>query len=247
MELEQALHELEILRAEELRASQGRESPLTEALAVAISHMVPGKRAAGPVRMGLHTETDLRAKVQHWVESECVVLRGRAEGSSSRSLLVAFSRWNIGGIKSARSFYCALRSVLGPLRVRLRNEAAGHGLVEFEHHFDERPTIKAPVPPTVESIFGGEGVALSAPVSAVIHQPPAPTLPDNVVRFSLVDVATITGLSRSSLYQRIAEGRLRIVKDGRRVFVERSELQRYLSCVGDALLGAEMPDGRDER
>lgn len=42
MELEQALHELEILRAEELRASQGRESPLTEALAVAISHMAPG-------------------------------------------------------------------------------------------------------------------------------------------------------------------------------------------------------------
>lgn len=36
MELEQAVHELEILRAEELRASQGRESPLTEALAVAI-------------------------------------------------------------------------------------------------------------------------------------------------------------------------------------------------------------------
>lgn len=36
MELERAVHELEILRAEELRANQGEESPLTEALRVTL-------------------------------------------------------------------------------------------------------------------------------------------------------------------------------------------------------------------
>lgn len=49
-------------------------------------------------------------------------------------------------------------------------------------------------------------------------------------RFSLPDFCQITGLGRSATYDRIANGRLRVVKDGRRVFITRAELIRYLEA-----------------
>jgi len=54
------------------------------------------------------------------------------------------------------------------------------------------------------------------------HSPLAP------LRYSLREVEKLLGLSRSTLYTRIAEGKLVIQKDGRRTFVCATELARYL-------------------
>ena len=48
------------------------------------------------------------------------------------------------------------------------------------------------------------------------------------LRYSIAQAAHLLGLSRSTLYARIAQGQLTIHKDGRRTFVLRSELERYL-------------------
>jgi excisionase family DNA binding protein len=48
------------------------------------------------------------------------------------------------------------------------------------------------------------------------------------LRYSLTEVGKLLGLSRSTLYTRIAEGKLAIQKDGRRTFILATELQRYL-------------------
>ena len=48
------------------------------------------------------------------------------------------------------------------------------------------------------------------------------------LRYSLREVEKLLGLSRSTLYTRIAEGKLAIHKDGRRTFVLATELQDYL-------------------
>jgi excisionase family DNA binding protein len=62
------------------------------------------------------------------------------------------------------------------------------------------------------------------------HTPVAP------LRYSLREVERLLGLSRSTLYARIADGKLTIQKDGRRTFVLASELDRYLG-TGDSPTG----------
>jgi excisionase family DNA binding protein len=56
----------------------------------------------------------------------------------------------------------------------------------------------------------------------ITHSPLTP------LRYSLNDVQKLLGLSRSTLYSRIAEGKLTVQKDGRRTFVLATELQDYL-------------------
>lgn len=47
-------------------------------------------------------------------------------------------------------------------------------------------------------------------------------------RFSIRQVCQITGLGRATVYDRVARGLLRVVKDGHRTFITRGELERYL-------------------
>jgi excisionase family DNA binding protein len=54
------------------------------------------------------------------------------------------------------------------------------------------------------------------------------------LRYSLPEVARLLGLSRSTLYTRISEGKLAIHKDGRRTFVLASELERYVQRLTQA-------------
>jgi excisionase family DNA binding protein len=51
------------------------------------------------------------------------------------------------------------------------------------------------------------------------------------LRYALSDVAKMLALSRSTLYARIAEGKLAIQKDGGRTFVTTAELDRYLKAL----------------
>jgi excisionase family DNA binding protein len=46
-------------------------------------------------------------------------------------------------------------------------------------------------------------------------------------RYHVAEAAKVLGISRSRLYERIAEGRIAIVKDGRAAFVTAQELLRY--------------------
>jgi excisionase family DNA binding protein len=57
------------------------------------------------------------------------------------------------------------------------------------------------------------------------HLPLAP------LRYSLREVEKLLGLSRSTLYARIAAGKLLIQKDGGRTFVSSAELDRYLKAL----------------
>ena len=52
-------------------------------------------------------------------------------------------------------------------------------------------------------------------------------------RYTIEEACQLTRLSRATLYERIAAGRLAVVKDGRRTFVTGAELERYLSAPGD--------------
>lgn len=60
------------------------------------------------------------------------------------------------------------------------------------------------------------------------------------LRYSMREVQRLLGLSRSTLYARIADGKLAIQKDGRRTFVLASELDRYLG-TGESLTGPPTP------
>jgi hypothetical protein len=53
-------------------------------------------------------------------------------------------------------------------------------------------------------------------------------------RFSIPQVCQISGLGRSALYDRIGRGLLRVVKDGHRTFISRTELERYLAACEQA-------------
>lgn len=54
---------------------------------------------------------------------------------------------------------------------------------------------------------------------------------ENASRYSILQVCEITGLCRATVYNRIASGLLRPVKDGGRTFISRAEIDRYLaSC-----------------
>lgn len=53
-------------------------------------------------------------------------------------------------------------------------------------------------------------------------------------RYSIPQFAELTGLSRSTVYERIARGLIKLTKDGRRSFVSRAELERYLKACEQA-------------
>ena len=48
------------------------------------------------------------------------------------------------------------------------------------------------------------------------------------LRYSIAEAVSLLGLSRSTLYARVADGRIAIHKDGRRTFILAIELDRYL-------------------
>jgi excisionase family DNA binding protein len=52
--------------------------------------------------------------------------------------------------------------------------------------------------------------------------------PVTPLRYSIARAALLLGLSRSTLYTRIAHGRLATHKDGRRTFILATERQGYL-------------------
>jgi excisionase family DNA binding protein len=56
------------------------------------------------------------------------------------------------------------------------------------------------------------------------------TISANTVRLSLPQVCEILNIKRSTVYDRISRGLLRTVKDGSRVFVLRSEVDRYIAA-----------------
>jgi excisionase family DNA binding protein len=58
------------------------------------------------------------------------------------------------------------------------------------------------------------------------------------LRYALSDVAKMLGLSRSTLYARIAAGKLIVQKDGGRTFVSSAELERYLTALEQAASSA---------
>jgi len=52
-----------------------------------------------------------------------------------------------------------------------------------------------------------------------------------ILRCEIGEAARILRLSRSSLYNRIQEGSIRRQKDGKRTYITRAELERYIeSC-----------------
>jgi hypothetical protein len=74
---------------------------------------------------------------------------------------------------------------------------------------------------------------IAAPAVAEKPAPaPLPSL-DSMLRLSLADSFRLLGFSQAHGYRRIAEGKLRTQRDGRRTFVTRQELQRYVEeeCV----------------
>ena len=50
----------------------------------------------------------------------------------------------------------------------------------------------------------------------------------NKVAYSIDEAVTATGLSRTTIYEAIADGRLRRKKAGRRTIILATELQRFL-------------------
>lgn len=53
-------------------------------------------------------------------------------------------------------------------------------------------------------------------------------VPEKRLRYGLDEVATMLGVSRSTLYNRIRAGLLRVQRDGRRTFVLAREIERYV-------------------
>ena len=53
----------------------------------------------------------------------------------------------------------------------------------------------------------------------------------NPLRYSIADLTRLLALSRSTLYDRIKHGLLKVSKDGGRTFVTAAELQRYLNST----------------
>ncbi|MBL26619.1 MAG: hypothetical protein CMM50_03580 [Rhodospirillaceae bacterium] len=58
------------------------------------------------------------------------------------------------------------------------------------------------------------------------------TLMDRIA-YSVVEAAELVGLSRSSLYEQIAAGQLRVVKVGRRTVVPADELRAWLTRLAE--------------
>jgi excisionase family DNA binding protein len=53
-------------------------------------------------------------------------------------------------------------------------------------------------------------------------------------RNSIPESCSILNYSRSTLYDRIQKGLIKVVKDGRRSFIMREELERYLKACEQA-------------
>ncbi|QRK06702.1 helix-turn-helix domain-containing protein [Archangium minus] len=54
-------------------------------------------------------------------------------------------------------------------------------------------------------------------------------------RYSVPAACRVFGYSRSTFYDRVQKGLIRLTKDGRRSFVSREELERYLkACEGQS-------------
>lgn len=68
--------------------------------------------------------------------------------------------------------------------------------------------------------------------ATLLEQPVSPAL--NPLRVSLAQAQEILGLSKTTFYKRVAEGKIRIHKDGARSFMRVTDLQHYVDvCAGD--------------
>lgn len=68
--------------------------------------------------------------------------------------------------------------------------------------------------------------------TTVLERPASPSL--NPLRVSLAQAQEILGLSKTTFYKRVAEGKIRIHKDGARSFMRVEDLQSYVdACAGD--------------
>jgi Helix-turn-helix domain len=61
---------------------------------------------------------------------------------------------------------------------------------------------------------------------------PEHTRPLPALRFDINEVADILRMSRAQLYKRIAEGGIKIQKDGARTYVTLKEIERYVEGCG---------------
>ena len=52
------------------------------------------------------------------------------------------------------------------------------------------------------------------------------------LRFEIAEAARILRFSRATLYSRISDGVIRTQKDGRRTYITRAELERYVASCG---------------
>jgi excisionase family DNA binding protein len=52
------------------------------------------------------------------------------------------------------------------------------------------------------------------------------------LRFDIAEAARILRFSRATLYSRISDGVIRTQKDGRRTYITRAELERYVASCG---------------
>jgi excisionase family DNA binding protein len=53
-----------------------------------------------------------------------------------------------------------------------------------------------------------------------------------LLRFDIADAARILKFSRATLYNRISSGEIQVQKDGRRTYITRAELERYVRSRG---------------
>lgn len=52
------------------------------------------------------------------------------------------------------------------------------------------------------------------------------------LRFDIAEAARILKFSRATLYSRVSSGAIRTQKDGRRTYITRAELERYVASRG---------------
>lgn len=75
--------------------------------------------------------------------------------------------------------------------------------------------------------------------TAVMERPASPSL--SPLRVSLAQAQEILGLSKTTFYKRVAEGKIRIHKDGARSFMRVADLQSYVDeCAGDGEDGSAL-------
>ena len=65
-------------------------------------------------------------------------------------------------------------------------------------------------------------------MTARVRPPAPPQTPLPNLRFEIVEAAKILRMSRAQLYIRIAEGCIRVQKDGWRSYITHAELERYV-------------------